>query len=114
MVAFVAGSLAAMVGQLRHRGRLRTAFYLLLALMAASDLLLGECALTQVERAVRSADRPGSAYRESFVMHYMPWLPARVGASAGRVLVIGALLAWPAWGALDRLRARGRRREEAK
>jgi len=112
MVAFVAGSAAAMAGLLRHRRRLRSAFYGLLALMAASDLLLGECALTQVERALRDSAQPGSAYRESFVMHYMPWLPARVGANAGRVLVIGALLAWPAWGACDRFRARARRREE--
>jgi hypothetical protein len=104
VVCVVAGSLAAMAGALRRHHRLEMAFYALLAAVIASEVLFGECFLTGLEQFLRNADRPGSAYRGSFLGYYCPLLPPIVQTHAGPALIAGALLAFSFWRRLDRRR----------
>jgi hypothetical protein len=104
VAAVVVGSLAAMTGILRRYPRCEQAYYGLLGLVVASDIFFGDCLLTDLERHLRQLAGPGMAYRGSFIGHYLPWLPPWVHARVGPVLVVGALLAWPAWRWADRRR----------
>ena len=70
--------------------------------MIVSQLLLGDCVLTVWEKALRNLDRPGSAYVNSFLGHYLPWLPAIVLRVCGPLLVAAALVTLT----VERLRAK--------
>lgn len=105
VVAVVVGSVAAMAGVLRRHPPWERAFYALLAVVLASEALLGECFLTGWEKTLRHWHEPGSAYRGSFIGHYLPFLPRPVRAWAGVLLITGALLALPFWRLIDRLRS---------
>ncbi len=88
------GALAAMLGLLRKRPRWEHLYYGLLALVIAANLLWGECPLTRWEQGLRNINRPGSAYCNSFIGHYLP-LPPRMLAWLGPALIGSALIAAP-------------------
>lgn len=100
----IAGSIAALSGRLRRRPRLAAAFYGVLSLIVASDLILGDCALTRLEQRLRDLATPGSAYRGSFIGHYFAFLPPFLHHWLGPALVVAALAAWPVWWWIDRRR----------
>ena len=102
VAAVVAGSLAAVAGRLRRFPRWQAAFHGLLALVILSDRLYGDCVLTAWEKELRNLAAPGSAYRNSFIGHTMPWLPHWIHADIGPALVVAALLAWPFRSWVDR------------
>jgi len=105
VVAAVAfGAAAAMLGMLRRRPRWERAYYALLVLVIAANVLWGECPLTRWEQGLRNWDAPGSAYCNSFIGHYLPLLPPRTLAWLGPALMAGALLAAPLWRQADRRR----------
>lgn len=104
LVAAVAlGAAAAMLGLLRCRPRWERAYYALLAVVIAANVLWGECPLTRWEQGLRNLDAPGSAYCDSFIGHYLP-LPHRALAWLGPSLMAGAFLAAPLWRWADRRR----------
>src|SRR5437588_2746084 len=88
VAAVVTGSLAAISGRLRRCSRLQAGFYALIGLMIASDVLLGECFLTGLEHRLRALAGPGAAYRNSFIGHYLPWIPAWIHTWVGPALVV--------------------------
>lgn len=59
--------------------------------MVVSQALIGDCILTVWEKDLRNLARPGSAYHDSFLGHYLPFLPGPVLRVAGPVLVLAAL-----------------------
>lgn len=59
--------------------------------MIVSQLLIGDCILTVWEKALRNLDRPGSAYVNSFIGHYLPFLPAPVLRICGPLLIVAAI-----------------------
>ena len=76
----------------RGSATLRRAYIVLLGSLALSQVLLGECFLTGLEKNLRNADRPGSAYSGAFITHYVPFLPASLifysGLALGTVVVL--------------------------
>ena len=100
----VVGSVAAILGRLRGRRRLSALFYSLLGFVIASDLFLGECALTRLEQRLRELSQPGSAYSGSFIGHYFGFLPPVLHHWIGPVMVVSALAAYPLWWWADRRR----------
>lgn len=105
LVATVAlGAVAAMLGLLRKRPRWERLYYGLLILVIVANVLWGECPLTRWEQGLRNINRPGSAYCNSFIGHYLP-LPPWMLAWLGPALIVGALLAAPLWRLADRRRA---------
>jgi len=102
------GCFAAIAGRLRGRPRIEVAFYVMLAAIVFFDLVVGECIVTTGEKRLRNLAEPGSAYTNSFLGHYAPWLPARQYSVASVVVVALAVLAAPAWRVADHWR-RGRR-----
>ncbi len=97
ILCVVFGSVAAIGGRLHRRPGVAGMFYSILGLVVASDLLLGECALTRWERALRESARPGSGYSDSFIGHYFGFLPPFVHHWIGPALVVSALAAYPFW-----------------
>jgi hypothetical protein len=106
ILCVISGSVAAMSGWLRRYPRLELAFYFILILVVASDLLAGQCLLTGLEQSLRNSHLPGTAYRGSFIGHYAPFLPAFIHTYGGPALVAGALAAFPAWRLVDRSNGR--------
>ena len=98
----VAGAVAFLLGASRRYRRWHTAYWVLLALIVAFDVLLGECVLTTWENALRERARPGSGYRDAFIPHYLPFLPPFVLRWGGTIVVIAAILAGLAWRWLPR------------
>ncbi len=104
LVAAVAlGAVAAMAGLLRRRPRWERAYYALLLVVLVANVLWGECPLTRWEQGLRDWNAPGSAYRDSFIGHYLP-VPPRTLAWLGPALMAGACLAAPLWHWADRRR----------
>jgi hypothetical protein len=62
-----------------------------------SDLFLGECILTQWERALRDHSSPGSAYPETFLQHYFGFLPASLTQPSHFASYLGVVLGITAW-----------------
>ncbi len=105
LVAAVAlGAVAAMAGLLRRRPRWERAYYALLVVVIAANVVWGECPLTRWEQGLRNLDAPGSAYCTSFIGHYLWMLPRSVLAWLGPSLMAGAFLAAPLWRWADRWR----------
>jgi hypothetical protein len=102
ILCVITGAVAAMGGRLRRARRLETAYYSLLAAVIASDVLLGECLLTGLEKSVRSAYHPHTAFTGSYIHHYLPFLPPFIHTYIGPAIVAGALVAYPAWRLVDR------------
>jgi hypothetical protein len=98
------GCVAAIAGRLRRRLRAEAAFYVVLAAIIFFDLVVGECIVTTGEKRLRDLAEPGSAYTNSFLGHYAPWLPARPYSVVSVVLVAFAVLAAPAWRVADQWR----------
>ena len=101
-----AGCFAAIAGRLRGRPRIEVAFYVMLAAIVFFDLVVGECIVTTGEKRLRNLAEPGSAYTDSFLGHYAPWLAARPYNAVSVVVVVLAVLAAPAWRAADHWRRR--------
>jgi len=97
ILCVIAGSAAAISGRILRNRRVSRAFYTLILLVVASDVLLGECALTRLERSLRESAQPGSSYRGSFIAHYFGFLPPMVHHWIGPALVVSALAAYPYW-----------------
>lgn len=91
------GSIAAFAGWFRNRTALTVLFALLLLSLVISDRFLGECALTGLEQRLRNLDAPGSAYTGSFIGRYFGFIPAWMHEWLGPALVVGSLIAIPAW-----------------
>ncbi len=108
VLAVVLGAVLAMTGSLRRRPAWERAYYGLLVAVIAANLLWGDCPLTGMEQGLRAAYRPGTAYCNSFIGHYLPWLPARALAWIGPALMAGAFLAAPLWRWADRRGERAR------
>src|SRR2546421_659130 len=102
VLCVVVGSVAAVFGLLRRSRRIQWSFCSLLVALILSDLLLGSCALTELEKNLRNAAQAGSAYKESFIGHYFPMLPPKVHDFAGPTLVVAGLAAIPYWRWRDR------------
>jgi hypothetical protein len=102
VTAVVIGAVAAMGGLLRRHPRWELLYAALLLSLVLSDLLLGDCLLTRVEKDLRNLAVPGSAYRGSFIGHYFPWVPHFVHAYIGPALVGAGLLALPLWRWVER------------
>jgi hypothetical protein len=71
-----------------------------------SDLILGDCLLTQWERTLRDQSAPGSAYGETFLQHYCGFLPAGLTQPSHFPSYLGLVLGVTAWAFLQ-LRRRG-------
>jgi hypothetical protein len=71
-----------------------------------SDLILGECILTQWERTLRDQSLPGSAYRETFLQHYFGFLPAGLTQPSHFPSYLGVVLGATAWAFLQVRRLR--------
>ena len=65
-----------------------------------SDLLLGDCLLTQWERTLRNQAAPGSAYGETFLQHYCGFLPAALTQPSHFATWMGVVLGVTAWALL--------------
>jgi protein-S-isoprenylcysteine O-methyltransferase Ste14 len=72
-----------------------------------SDLILGECVLTQWERTLREQAAPGSAYRDTFLQHYFGFLPAALTQPSYFPSYLGAILGITAWAFLQLRRRQG-------
>lgn len=104
IAAAVVGSLANILGLLRQCAPARWALFWLLAFVGVSDLCLGGCPLTKWEKALRELESPGSAYAGSFIGRYCIWMPRWMHSWGAPGVVIGGLLAFPAWWAIDRVK----------
>jgi hypothetical protein len=71
-----------------------------------SDLILGECIMTQWERSLRNHASPGGAYGETFLQHYFGFLPAGLTQPSHFPSYLGVILGLTAWAFLQ-LRRRG-------
>jgi hypothetical protein len=71
-----------------------------------SDLFLGECIMTQWERALRDQAAPGSSYRETFLQHYFGFLPSGLTQPAHFPSYLGVILGVTAWASLQLRRRR--------
>ena len=106
VVLVVAGAVAFLLGASRRYRHWQAAYWVVLVLVIAFDVLLGECVLTTWENALRERARPGSGYRDAFIPHYLPFLPRFVLRWGGTIVVVLAILAGLGWRWLPRLRAR--------
>ncbi|HSS50694.1 MAG TPA: DUF2784 family protein [Thermoanaerobaculia bacterium] len=66
-----------------------------------SDLILGECILTQWERTLRDQAAPGSAYGETFLQHYFGFLPSALTQPSHFPSYLGVILGITAWAFLQ-------------
>jgi len=66
-----------------------------------SDLILGDCLLTQWERTLRDQAAPGSAYGETFLQHYFGFLPAGLTQPSHFPSWLGVILGLTAWAFLQ-------------
>jgi len=104
VISVVSGMLAAIPGVLRRYPRLEAFVYFLLACVLTSQMLVGECVLTGLEKYFRRLADPASAYRNSFIGHYFPWIPIGFVNTVGPTLFALGLLALPFWRLYDRRR----------
>jgi hypothetical protein len=66
-----------------------------------SDLILGDCILTQWEKTLRDQSAPGSAYGETFLQHYFGFLPSGLTQPSHFPSYLGIVLGVTAWGCLQ-------------
>lgn len=104
----VAGTGAAVAGRLR-KGALTRAYIALLLAVLVSQGLDGECVLTGWEQALRNMAVAGSAYRGSYIGHYLPIIDP-VASWIGPAIIAAGILAVPAWWIIDRWNMRRVRR----
>jgi hypothetical protein len=100
------GILLAIIGVIRRNARWERILYSLLAGLIVSELLFGACFLTLWEKSLRERHLSGSAYRGSFIGHYLPWLLVVVQGWTSAALIAITILAAPFWRWVDRRRAR--------
>lgn len=66
-----------------------------------SDLMFGDCLLTQWERTLRNQATPGSAYGETFLQHYFGFLPSALTQPSHFSSYLGVILGITAWAILQ-------------
>ncbi|HEV7505722.1 MAG TPA: DUF2784 family protein [Thermoanaerobaculia bacterium] len=71
-----------------------------------SDLILGECVMTQWERTLRDQAAPGSAYAGTFLQHYFGFLPSGWTQPSHFPSYLGVVLGITAWSLLQFRRRR--------
>ena len=98
----VGGALVALTPRvaLRFPRWLIVAYLLSVGGTLLSDLFLGDCLLTQWERALRNQAAPGSAYGETFLQHYFSFLPAALTQPSHFASSMGVVIGVTAWGLL--------------
>jgi len=106
VAAVTLGAAAAMAGLLRRRPRWERAYYALLVVVIVANIAWGECPLTRWEQDLRNLNAPGSAYRNSFIGHYLWILPHSALTWLVPGLMGGAILAAPLWRWADKRRGR--------
>ena len=97
-------AVAALSGRLRRYPRWEAVFYLVAILIVVYEYGFDGCPLTGWEKHLRNLQEPGSAYRGSFVGHYLPWLDMRLYMRFIVALFALAFLAFPFWRWVDRRR----------
>lgn len=55
-------------------------------------LILQDCPLTLLERSLRELGTSGVPFADSFVEHYLPWLPPRVDLALTLLLAVAGLM----------------------
>ena len=100
----LSGTLAAITGALRGYRWLERIYYTMAGAVITSQFAYGECIMTVWEKTLRNRNEAGSAYRNSFLGHYLPWIPHVVFDWVGPGLMILALFALPFWRRRDRQR----------
>lgn len=71
-----------------------------------SDLILGDCILTQWERTLRDHAAPGSAYDGTFLQHYFGFFPSGLTQPSHFPSYLGVILGVTAWAVLQVRRLR--------
>jgi hypothetical protein len=104
----VGGALVALTPRvaLRFPRWLIVAYLLSVVGTLLSDLILGECIMTQWERTLRNQAAPGSAYSGTFLQHYFAFLPSGLTKPSHFPSYLGVVLGVTAWAFLQ-LRRRG-------
>ena len=106
VVSVVSGMVAAVIGILRRYRRVEAFVYFLLGCVLVSQFLYGECVMTRWEKYFRGRYDPATAYHNSCLGHYLPWIPIWFVNIAGPTLFILGLLALPFWRLYDRRKGR--------
>ena len=83
----VACSLSSLLGKLRP-GRASACYLGASISVILSQFIKGECILTVVEKALRQRYMPQSVFHNSFLGHYLPFIPVWVYNSIGPLLLI--------------------------
>lgn len=107
VISVVGGMIASIAGVLRRYRYAERFVYFLLACVLTSQVLLGECVLTDLEKYFRGRYDPATAYHNSCLGHYLPWIPIGFINIAGPLLFALGLLALPFWRLYDRRQRRG-------
>lgn len=100
VITVVTVTFMAVTGKLVARPKLEAAYYVLMALVIYSDLVLGQCTLTTMEKDFLNQWRPGSAHFQSFLMYHLPFIPSDLIRWVAKIVVIGGLagaLGWRGW-----------------
>ncbi len=88
LVAFVmACTLLSLSFQLRA-GKVSALYLACFAAVGTSQLIRGECVLTVVEKVLRRNYLPGTVYHNSFLGHYLPFIPVRFYDTVGPALLL--------------------------
>jgi len=87
VLAVAVGSVCSVTGNLSKNRRMENAYLLLLLAVIASQIMYGECVLTRWEKWARNRNEPWSAYRESFLAHYLPYFPQPFYVWIGPIIV---------------------------
>ncbi len=86
------GTVCAVSGQLHKNRLLENAYLVLVVAVIISQIMYGECVLTRWEKAARERSAPGSAYRDSFLAHYLPVFPHFIYVWIGPIFVCCGLV----------------------
>lgn len=97
VVCVVSGIVLAICGILKRYRIPEYIFYLLVVGVLTSQFAYGECIMTVWEKSLRNRYMPGSAYHNSCIGHYLPWIPPIVYSVIGPCLLILSILALPFW-----------------
>jgi protein-S-isoprenylcysteine O-methyltransferase Ste14 len=104
----VGGALVAMTPRVvpRFPRWLIVAYLLSVGGTLLSDLFLGDCVLTQWEKALRNQASPDSAYGGTFLQHYFGFLPSGLTQPGHFAPWLGVVLAVTVWAFLQLRRER--------
>jgi hypothetical protein len=92
VTAVAVGTVCSLTGYLSKNRRLENAYLSLVVAVIVSQMMYGDCVLTRWEKAARNRYSPGSAYRESFLAHYLPFFPHLFYVWVGPIFVLCGLV----------------------